>query len=188
MKTSKEKNFEKALPAGYTQALYINAKSAKFGIIFNLIAFAVFGVVLALAFLSLLLDGRLTSDNFKMEPLQLLLAYLVFVGAMVGYIVLHDHFLRSLELIPNDEMEYLFKKAARVGCAIELNQSDMTFAEEEKDIILRPFRIAKKCGCKFYLGSDAHHPDKFKKSLEVFGNAVDLLGLTEDDKFHIKRV
>lgn len=100
----------------------------------------------------------------------------------------HEHFLRSLELIPNDEMEYLFKKAARVGCAIELNQSDMTFAEEEKDIILRPFRIAKKCGCKFYLGSDAHHPDKFKKSLEVFGNAVDLLGLTEDDKFHIKRV
>ena len=98
-----------------------------------------------------------------------------------------EHFLRSLELIPTEEMERVFTKAARVGCAIEINQSDMMFAEEEKDIILRPFRIAKKCGCKFYLGSDAHHPDKFSRSKEIFEKAITLLDLTEDDKFHIKR-
>ena len=90
MKTSKEKNFEKALPAGYTQALYINAKSAKFGIIFNLIAFAVWGLVVAAAFLFLHLGGKLTSGLLKVGYLQLSLAYLVFVGAMIGYTVLHE--------------------------------------------------------------------------------------------------
>jgi len=90
MKASKEQNFEKTLPSGYTQALYINAKSAKFGIVFNLIAFAVWGLVVAAAFLFLHLGGKLTSGLLKVGYLQLSLAYLVLIGAMVGYIVLHE--------------------------------------------------------------------------------------------------
>ena len=96
-------------------------------------------------------------------------------------------FLETLSLIPEEKMGYLFEKAARVGLGIELNQSDMDFTEEEKDTILRPFRIAKACGCKFYLGSDAHHPDKFKYSKDIFERAVTLLDLTENDKFHIEK-
>ena len=38
MKTTKEQNFERELPAGYKEAMYINAKGAKFGIILNVIA------------------------------------------------------------------------------------------------------------------------------------------------------
>ena len=82
-------------------------------------------------------------------------------------------------------MEKVFTKAARVGCGIELNQDDMKFSDAEADDVLRMFRIAKKCGCKFYLGSDAHGLKAFARTKEIFERAIDLLGLTEDDKFHI---
>ena len=90
-----------------------------------------------------------------------------------------------LDMIPDSEMERVFKKAAARGCGIELNRYDMEFGDGEADSILRPFRIAKACGCKFYLGGDAHHPSSFDNSKAVFERAVELLGLTEDDKFRI---
>ena len=90
MKTTQEQNFERELPAGYKQALYINAKDPKFGIIFNLIALAVLAVVMVLAFLALRLGGKLSSDILDMEYAQLLIAYAVFFGSMIGYIVLHE--------------------------------------------------------------------------------------------------
>ena len=62
----------------------------------------------------------------------------------------------------------------------------MDFADEDADIILRPFKIAKKCGCKFYLGTDAHHPDKFETAHKIFSRAIDMLGLEETDKFVLK--
>ena len=90
MKKAKEQNFERDLPAGYKQALYINAKDAKFGIIFNLIALAVLAVIMVVAFLSLHLGGKLSADILDLEYLQLLIAYAVFFGTMIGYIVLHE--------------------------------------------------------------------------------------------------
>lgn len=90
MKKANEKNFERTLPAGYKQALYINAKDAKFGIIFNLIALAVLAVVIILAVLLLRLGGKLTSDILDMEYVQLMVAYVVFFGSMVAYIILHE--------------------------------------------------------------------------------------------------
>ena len=97
-----------------------------------------------------------------------------------------EEYLTVLSLIPDAEMERLFTMAAELGCGIELNQSDMSFGDDEADVVLRPFRIAKSCGCKFYLGSDAHHPTQFEKSKGVFERAVTLLDLKESDKFHIK--
>lgn len=97
-----------------------------------------------------------------------------------------EEYLNVLSLIPDAEMERLFTMAAELGFGIELNQSDMSFGDDEADVVLRPFRIAKSCGCKFYLGSDAHHPTQFKKSKGVFERAVTLLDLKESDKFHIK--
>lgn len=91
----------------------------------------------------------------------------------------------NIARIPTSEMERLFSRAASLGVGIELNQSDMSFSDTEADIILRPFRIAKSCGCKFYLGSDAHHPQKFETTRAVFERTVTLLDLTENDKFHI---
>ena len=95
----------------------------------------------------------------------------------------HADFLEVLSLIPSSEMERLFSIAAKVGCGIELNQADMSFPDSETDTVLRMFRIAKSCGCKFYLGSDSHDHNYFKKTVPVFERAINLLGLTENDKF-----
>lgn len=96
-----------------------------------------------------------------------------------------EEYIEVLKLIPEEEMERLFKKAAKLGVGIELNASDMKFSDEETDIVLRPYRVAKKCGCKFYCGSDAHTPGEFENVKKIFERAVHLLGLTEDDKFVI---
>lgn len=90
MKKAKEKNFERDLPVGYKQALYINAKNIKFGIIFNLIALVVLALVMAAAVFILHLGGKLSLDILNMEYPQLMIAYAVFFGAMIGYVVLHE--------------------------------------------------------------------------------------------------
>ena len=95
-------------------------------------------------------------------------------------------YLEVLKRLPEDEMYRLFKKAAGLGVGIEINGSDIALGDDDIDVALRPLRIAKECGCKFYYGSDAHTPKGFDKD-KYFDRAVRLLGLTEDDKFHISR-
>lgn len=96
-----------------------------------------------------------------------------------------EEYLEILKIISREKMKRLFKKAAELGVGIELNYSDMNFADKEKDIVLKPYRIAKECGCKFYLGSDAHHPEQLDVAKTIFERAIDLLELTEEDKFII---
>lgn len=96
-----------------------------------------------------------------------------------------EEYIEILRLLPYDEMKRIFAKAAKIGVGIELNADDMKFKDEEADIVLRPYRIAKECGCKFYLGSDAHHPRNFVNAKAIFERAVDMLELTEEDKFII---
>ena len=98
----------------------------------------------------------------------------------------YEDYLETLSLIEESEMERVFTKMAKVGCGVELNKGDMSFSDSEKDIVLRPFKIAKNCGCKFYLGSDAHNPSAFNNFKEVFDRAITLLDLKESDKFYIK--
>lgn len=93
---------------------------------------------------------------------------------------------KVLEMLRDDDMERLFKKAAMLGVGIELNGSDMNCTDEEAEIVLRPFRIAKACGCKFYIGSDAHHPKELNAAKEIFERAIDRLDLKEEDKFILK--
>ena len=61
----------------------------------------------------------------------------------------------------------------------------MKFEDSEAESVLRMFRIAKECSCKFYLGSDAHSVGGFSNVKKVFDNVIDSLNLTEDDKFII---
>lgn len=96
-----------------------------------------------------------------------------------------EEYLATLDAVPTEEMERLFAKASAVGVGIELNSSDMSFKDEETDTVLRPYRIAKKQGCKFYLGSDAHHPNTLDRARSTFERAVELLELSEDDKLPI---
>ena len=90
MKTVKEQNFERELPAGYRQAKYINAKDVKFGIIFNLIAMAVFALVMVCAAVLLAIGGKLKVEALKLDGLQFIIAYLVLFASVFGYIILHE--------------------------------------------------------------------------------------------------
>lgn len=93
-----------------------------------------------------------------------------------------DEYLRTLDSIPDSELERVFRKAAQVGIGIELNSGDMNYEESEGEHIMRIFAAAKRCGCKFYCGSDSHHPENFENVKEIFERAVDRLGLEESDK------
>ena len=98
-----------------------------------------------------------------------------------------EEYLEVLKLIPQKEMERLFKEAAKVGIGIELNAHVFNFSAEDKNVALLPYQIAKEYGCKFYCGSDAHHPQDFDITKPMLEKAIDLLELTEDDKFHVKK-
>ena len=87
---NKQQNFERELPSGYRQALYVNAKDKKLGIILNLIAVAVLVAVMFGAVSLLRLGGRLTLSAFGLTLPTLLIAYFAFFAMCFGYIVLHE--------------------------------------------------------------------------------------------------
>ncbi len=89
--------------------------------------------------------------------------------------------------IPETEIFRLMKQAAAVGVGIEINSCSMLYKKEEAEEILKIYRIAKECGCKFYLGSDAHQPHELDRAIGLFQKAIDALELTESDKFLIKK-
>ena len=96
-----------------------------------------------------------------------------------------EDYLDVLGRIPDEDMRRLFKKAAEAGMGIELNYDDINCPDDEADRVFRMFRVAKKCGCKFYLGSDAHSQRALKNVDAAFLRAIDILDLTEEDKFKI---
>jgi histidinol phosphatase-like PHP family hydrolase len=97
-----------------------------------------------------------------------------------------EEYLAALKALTNGDIARTFAKAAKVGIGIELNSYDFRRKEHiTLPYVRRIFDIAKDCGCKFYLASDAHTPKDLEIAKGIFEYAVDLLGLTEDDKFHI---
>ena len=97
------------------------------------------------------------------------------------------HCQETLDLIPDSELDRLFTRAAERGAGIELN-FDSTFKEfPNPGSELRVYRRAKAKGCKFYFGSDAHHPAGLDAEKENAERIIDLLGLEESDKFILER-
>lgn len=94
-----------------------------------------------------------------------------------------DH-IKVLNNIDDATFTELFTKAAKVGIGIELNFGYPIEDKDDCEATLRPYRIAKKCGCKFYFGSDAHHPDSLAMAFDRFTATVNDLGLEESDKFN----
>lgn len=88
-----------------------------------------------------------------------------------------------ISLIENESLYNLFSDCAQKGVGIELNMKSIFSSEEEKNILLRPYYIAKDCGCKFYLGSDAHKGEALIGAKENFERIITLLDLKESDKF-----
>ena len=89
-----------------------------------------------------------------------------------------------IDSISNDTFEEIFTSAAEKGVGIELNFAIERYEKEDLERILRPYRIAKNKGCKFYLGSDAHVPVELDSAKDRFEKLIDALELTEDNKFN----
>ncbi len=94
-----------------------------------------------------------------------------------------EGYLDTLSALPEEALTDLFAKAARLGMGIELNSADINYLPEEEKAVLRLFRIAKKEGCRFYLGSDIHAPTDYSRQIPLWEQAIDALGLTEEHKF-----
>lgn len=88
-----------------------------------------------------------------------------------------------LDLISDATLAEMLTRVAQKGAGVELNFPIKNYEGKELERELRLYRIAKDCGCKFYFGSDAHHPGGLAKAMERFALTVDALELTEDDKF-----
>ena len=97
-------------------------------------------------------------------------------------------YVQTIGLLMGDRLKALFTKAAALGIGIELNTGTLQFKDKEtEEAVLGFYRLAKECGCKFYFGTDAHHPNGFVGQKAVAERVVDLLDLTEEDKFHIQK-
>ncbi len=90
-----------------------------------------------------------------------------------------------IDLIPDEKWGGLFSRAAKLGLGIELNMGLKDLDDDQLRRMFRPYFIARECGCKFYLGSDAHHPGDLEEAPARFEAMVSFLQLEEKDKYHI---
>ena len=91
-----------------------------------------------------------------------------------------------LNSISNSEFIKIFDEFAKKQIGIELNKVDFDSEKVNLNDIkasLRVLKIARNCGCKFYLASDAHHPKDFINSIEIFNYILKELNLQEENKF-----
>ena len=84
-------------------------------------------------------------------------------------------------------MYSFFSDCAEKALGIELNMKTLNMSEEAKEILLKPYHIAKDCGCKFYLGSDSHKQAALIDVQQNFEDVITLLDLKESDKFELCR-
>ncbi len=88
-----------------------------------------------------------------------------------------------IRLISDEELYNVFNKCAEKGVGIELNMKTLNLHPEDRNILLRPYQIAKDCACKFYLGSDSHNHNALKDTKANFEDIITRLDLQETDKF-----
>ena len=93
-----------------------------------------------------------------------------------------DH-ISVLNLVSDEDFKRLFARAAELGVGIELNIPIRGYEGEDRESILRPYRIAKSEGCKFYLGGDAHRASDLAIVYDRFAIITAALALEESDKF-----
>ena len=94
-----------------------------------------------------------------------------------------------LRAVPEDRFRAAMRAFAERGAGIELNcgcfAANRRRAGYREDDELRLFRLAKDEGCRFYLASDAHHPDQLGVVPDVGPSVVAALGL---DARHLYRI
>ncbi len=98
-----------------------------------------------------------------------------------------DDILSAVKCLDDKNLYNVFDKCSKKGVGIELNIRTLHLSSEEKSILLRPFQIAKDCGCKFYLGSDSHNSNALKDAKANFEDVITYLDLQETDKYALAR-
>ncbi len=91
--------------------------------------------------------------------------------------------LSVLDMISDAEYTEAFTKISEKGAGFELNFDPSQYTSTDLVRVLRPYKIAKAVGCKFYFGSDAHHPSEMEAFASRAKTIVELLELREEDKF-----
>ena len=76
---------------------------------------------------------------------------------------------------------------AGAGAGVEINSADMKFEYGGAETVLRPYRIAKECGCKFHFGTDAHAPDSFIGKHALLERAAHRAGICKDDLWSLAK-
>ena len=95
---------------------------------------------------------------------------------------LHEVF----EQLDAARMRRCFRFLAQQGAGIELNAACFMHGWEEwQETFLAVYRWAKEEGCRFYCGSDAHQLDSLGAIKANLPQVIALLGLTEEQRYHI---
>ncbi len=99
--------------------------------------------------------------------------------------IMKGRLLEVLPLLTYETLRNVFSECARKGIGIELNIKTIGMSDKESEILLRPYFVAKECGCKFYLGSDSHKASALTGTKENFNHVIETLNLHESDKFRL---
>ena len=101
--------------------------------------------------------------------------------------IMKDETPQVIRLLADSDLYEIFSDCALKGVGIELNMKTLAMDDEVKQILLRPYYVAKDCGCKFYLGSDAHKLKALENIKAEFENIITILDLQEKDKFPLAK-
>ena len=80
------RHFQKALPESYREVYHLDARKPKVGVIMNLIALCVLGIVLVIAYVPVARGGLSLMADIPTS----LITYLAFLASMILYTVLHE--------------------------------------------------------------------------------------------------
>ena len=93
---------------------------------------------------------------------------------------------RVFHLADEKRFRAAMRRFAEKGAGIELNVYSFALAKPGSDEDqYRMFRFAKEEGCKFYLATDAHHPNELDVIPNHAAEVIEKLGLTEKDLYRI---
>lgn len=93
-------------------------------------------------------------------------------------------------MMTDDEFCRLFDKTAEKGIGVEINvcwMREKKATEEMLEPQLRMLSLAKKCGCKFIFGSDAHGMGEHEGYIENCAFFADRLSLKYEDMLEITK-
>ena len=91
--------------------------------------------------------------------------------------------LTVLDMVDDKTFRELFTRTAKCGMGVEINFEPSAYSGDDIARVKRPYLIAKECGCKFYMATDAHHNEELKNAKTDFERRVDFLDLKEEQKF-----